>query len=649
MFSDARDTYIQNGTFTTVAGNYISREDSVSEAGWAKLAHSVVTGAMHNSLERSDSPRCHPETRVAVQGDIMSWINYGDVGSPCSSDPQFGGGGATPAHRNLMWVTGPAGTGKTAILTSIAEICDEQGTLAASFFFSFKHAKRNSKEHFVPTLAYQLGLAVKGLRPLINNAVREDGTIFSRNIKTQFEFLILKPVWQLMEQDEFISEWPKAIVVDALDECGPTNREGRYSVDREDKEGSQYEVLSTLVAAASHPHFPFRILIASRAERVIRTLLKGPSARRCTHVLTLDRRYNPDADIALLLRCRFAEIRRQYGITANWPREGIIALLVDKASGQFIYAATVLRFIQNAKRSPREHLNIILDIKLALDTTGPAGVPESPTMEVPNPFAQLDALYTAILQSTPDPSYATMWLHIIDYFSNVPQYDFSNNYKSAWRNLRGVAFPAAFVDAFMEAHSGDAERVLGNLHSIVHVPDAEGDNLRTIPYSFYHKSLVEFLKNPLRSKELYIREDVWRDHLFRRYIAVYPGPNTPRSSGTSGALVSWKDSADFASLCGSLTIFDYLRFLQEPTFRDTLLQYDISSWAEHQLAHRQVDNVNLVYRHIHSMCTWYRCKKLCRRWRKRISSMLQSAGLSAPAPPSPTTSVTQHGSLQFWK
>ncbi|KAF6755298.1 hypothetical protein DFP72DRAFT_782643, partial [Ephemerocybe angulata] len=78
-------------------------------------------GAVHDSKERCDAPKCMSETRVAVQDEILSWITDGHM----DADP-----------KRILWVTGPAGTGKTAILGSIAERCKADGTLAATFFIS---------------------------------------------------------------------------------------------------------------------------------------------------------------------------------------------------------------------------------------------------------------------------------------------------------------------------------------------------------------------------------------------------------------------------------------------------------------------------------------------------------------------------------
>src|SRR6266576_5216889 len=61
--------------------------------------------------------------------------------------------------------------------------------------------------------------------------------------------------------------------------------------------------------------------------------------------------------------------------------------LVSKASGQFIYASTVIKFIDDDDCNPREQLDIILKLR---------------PVNSSSPYAQLDQLYIQILSQQPD-------------------------------------------------------------------------------------------------------------------------------------------------------------------------------------------------------------------------------------------------------
>jgi hypothetical protein len=77
-----------------------------------------------------------------------------------------------------------------------------------------------------------------------------------------------------------IAQLRGAIIIDGLDECeadkyhdtSTTDRRGRP--ERTNAEG-QLEILQVLQAASSGPSFPFRILIASRPERVFREFFRS--------------------------------------------------------------------------------------------------------------------------------------------------------------------------------------------------------------------------------------------------------------------------------------------------------------------------------------------------------------------------------------
>lgn len=62
----------------------------------------------------------------------------------------------------------------------------------------------------------------------------------------------------------------------------------------------------------------------------------------------------------------------------DWPAEAVVQEIVDKLSGQFIYASVVMNFISSARSHPAHQLDIIRGLR-------PSGLA--------TPFAHLDALY----------------------------------------------------------------------------------------------------------------------------------------------------------------------------------------------------------------------------------------------------------------
>ncbi|KAF8219522.1 hypothetical protein L208DRAFT_1208255, partial [Tricholoma matsutake] len=56
----------------------------------------------------------------------------------------------------IFWLSGPAGTGKTTVVHTIAKEYNKDRKLAASFFFWRKTGDHNDINKLVPTLAWQI-------------------------------------------------------------------------------------------------------------------------------------------------------------------------------------------------------------------------------------------------------------------------------------------------------------------------------------------------------------------------------------------------------------------------------------------------------------------------------------------------------------
>jgi len=113
--------------------------------GFDRLQQAVATSAFHNAGDTFDPPKCHPNTRTAVINKIMNWIL-----------------GLEEDDRNalILWFYGPAGAGKTAIAHNIAERCDLENLLLASFFFSRSDPARSDPKSLITTIAYQITINI---------------------------------------------------------------------------------------------------------------------------------------------------------------------------------------------------------------------------------------------------------------------------------------------------------------------------------------------------------------------------------------------------------------------------------------------------------------------------------------------------------
>ncbi|KAJ3538757.1 hypothetical protein NMY22_g5027 [Coprinellus aureogranulatus] len=386
------------------------------------LRSEIADGAMHDSAERSSPPMCHAETRKAVQEDIFSWIAHEDRDAD--------------RPKTVLWMSGPAGCGKTAIAGSVAEICEERGILAASFFFSsFSASQRRRRKRFlIPTLAYQLMQAdVTGrVREHISSSIRRDPAILRKALKYQCRTLLLKPFIDNPPQTHI-----KVIVIDGLDEVeselpgGPLGEITRLQILRANQD-DQVEILEALLPIVTNPAFPFRLFLVSRPERAIREFFTSQTAIQVTHELFLDGKYNPDADIELFLRSKFSDIRRRYRLPGSWPADESIETLVSNASGQFVYATTIIRFVEDGTRTPPDQLVRALRMQ---------------SMGTDNPLEPLFALYQHILDQSPDPTFASHWILLA----------------AGLHYFRLPDMPARYCRLLLETSPGQEELLFGEL------------------------------------------------------------------------------------------------------------------------------------------------------------------------------------------
>ncbi|EAU83523.2 hypothetical protein CC1G_04779 [Coprinopsis cinerea okayama7 len=492
MFTQSQNFVVQGGEFFNSEKLYrvVNREPKPDP--FDLLHRHRAVQATHKSPLASYAAKCKSGTRKEVINDIISWTNRSDD---------------TP----ILWFSGPAGGGKTCIQRDVARQAESSKSLAASYFFS--SSKRNpgldSASPFVATIVHQFIYSIPEMKHYVARVLRDRPDIFEESLDVQLEALVLDILPKLSKQA--LAKAPRSLIIDGLDEC-------RDASERQ-------HLLRLLRTLVSNSYIPFRVVVASRPELDIRTTFNTVPLRSVAHHVRLDD-YDGTSDIRSYFCDEFTRIRECHpsasSIPDDWPPEEDVELLVAKASSQFIFAATVIRFVDYPKQNPVTLLQHVLSYT--------SSVPSSLKGGDDNPFSELDALYTMILlpsvYANPRDSYQIdipllrRLLHTI--MVMIPP-----------QGPIPTQSHQLFLDKFLSLPPGTTDMTICDLHSLLKVPkphysqshpprdslfsgtgsssmtpDSEEDWVPLTPIQFHHKSMEDYLCSPKRSGILYqSRED----------------------------------------------------------------------------------------------------------------------------------------------
>jgi len=305
MFSHSTNNNIHGGTFqvyhhgATVGMSDVDNNDRISDGchigGFEHLQKAVASSAFHNSGDTVDQPKCHPNTRTAVINKIMDWIL---------------GLGVDDQNAVILWMYGPAGAGKSAIAHEIAQRCDLEKLLLASFFFSRSDTARSNAKSLIATIAYQIAINIPGTREKIAATIEQDPLILTRSLEAQVTALIVEPLLEPLEAGYFNAPTSRRlIIIDGLDEC--------------DTADVQCRILQVISLLFHKYHLPLIILVASRRESHLTHSFTTGSLPEFHTTLALDDTYEPDDDIRRFLTDNFKQVKDTHRMSGylddSWP------------------------------------------------------------------------------------------------------------------------------------------------------------------------------------------------------------------------------------------------------------------------------------------------------------------------------------------
>ena len=273
---------------------------------------------------------CHAETRDAVLADINAWIH-------------------DPDSTSCLWITGLAGVGKSAIAPTAAQCLKDgralsaksgseatrndtpKATLVAEYFVSFRDTSTSSIESLFPTIAMQLARTFPVAQVVFDDTLKRTPTIADEFNLEQARRLFVEPLCAIAERK------PNkiVIVIDGVDEFV-----GKFA---HTKQEALYDVTSTLCDVMSQLPSNVKVLIFSRRERGIATVLDTPLVHVRQLPLPTD---HSRGDVTRFLESSLKEYAesplRQW---QDWPSERRFNDLCYLADGHFTCASVAFRWI----------------------------------------------------------------------------------------------------------------------------------------------------------------------------------------------------------------------------------------------------------------------------------------------------------------
>ncbi|KAK7056510.1 hypothetical protein VNI00_003066 [Paramarasmius palmivorus] len=427
----------------------------------------------------------------------------------------------------VQWVHGGAGVGKSAIAQKTAE--NHQSHLVGVFFFSRNDSTRDRLDPLVATIAYQCCISYhlgNVLGPLILDVIRSDPNIFAATARVQFRKLILEPFFKAYWSLKALIVIPNVLIVDGIDECIHLP--------------SQQKLIDIIDDAITfQTPIPFKFILCSRPEPSIyysirhanfAVLAEGIEVSGATvkHTGYLT---ESDLDIQKYLLEKFAELRKKHHYALKyegelWPSGDEVINLVERASGQFIFATTVINYLDTSDELPQDQLKDIL-------STEPDSIlPESP-------YSALDMLYQQILSN------CRYWAKVYP----IIQFIITSHPSVEWNTdtMYYVAKHSPYIlTRIFKLQPGKIEILLSKLHSVIHVPHDADSSIR-----IRHASFTEFLLNKARSGDYYVPQyskaqycDLIAGFLLctlSSYTSYYP---LKSNQSFDAAFTKWKSKVD---------------------------------------------------------------------------------------------------------
>ena len=436
--------------------------------------------------------------------------------------------------QSVYWLSGQGGSGKSTIAYTIARRfefaadADDTIVLGGNFFCSRQFPETRSATRIVRTIVYHLALKCKAFADALRASGRFD--TIHHGVRAQLESLLIEPWKQTQSADP--SKLPRfLVVIDALDEIDGTG-------------GSEF-LRDLLNVIKKKRLLGLKFLVTSR-----------PDPNLVTHLRTFE-----DKQLYRLEQVSTEEAQADITtyLNANLPHfadRPEMEKLVTQAAGLFIYAATVVKYLEGyepPEQEERLHM---------LPSVSDLAVPQTS-----EEISLLDGLYLQVLSDALKGFKGDFFMHRLHILHTF--------LCSAERTSTSVVAELLFCSnktnpAF--SYTTIADSVLAGLHAVLYI---ENDRVLS-----YHKSFTDFIFNQNRAKEFWCNQTkhhrLLTGHCFR---VMKAGLKFNIANITSSFLLD----------CDNSTLLDAVKQNIPP-----VLSYSCQNWDHHLSAVASTDSDALL-------------------------------------------------------
>ena len=400
---------------------------------------------------------CMPDTRADVIESLLSFAVSED----------------TP--NRLFHLSGVAGSGKSAVATTVANSLYHRGCLSGTFFFKRDIERLRIPANLVRTMAYSIALRHKLYKEALMDVLKSNPSVEDAALSIQFDALLRKPLNEISNISSTTTVHPSynqpavIFIIDALDEC--------------DDPPSVSSYLAEIVGLVPW----LKVIITSRPLDEIKAALRSSGYMTHLDLFTVD----ASEDIMKFTQSRFAPGGPLHRLQSRVTVDEIQAL-ADKSHGLFIWIKTVLLYIASVAFDEVR----VKEMRSILSSS-----------RVASPEKGVDQLYLRVLRMVGDsPDYQDAVKSFVGFI-----YVTSRNRSLPCQGLHAF-IPTSDLDCF--ATPEDIDELRSKLAAVIFVDPVTGA-LRVC-----HPSFLDFIGTQARSQEFWTNPEVLDTIMARRCFAI---------------------------------------------------------------------------------------------------------------------------------